>query len=315
MPELVKKRLSDAVRRLMRPLAQLLIKQGIRHSEFTEITKHVFVETAARDFESEDGELSSEKIAVLTGLPSKEVERLLRDTIAAEPMVRAQTNQLATVLQAWHTDAGFIGPYGVPLELPWQSENDEIPSFTMLVRENAGQMSPTEVLGELLRTGAVVELEPHYYRVIRREYEPQSLDAATLERFGQVVENFLNTVVGNLYKTKPQGGKMERVVFTEEPIGPNQIALFDAWIKREGQRFLERIDDWFMGEFRETDSEELAATEKTAHTGLGIYHYVTETKEEQPFSEYLVQHGFSPNEVSKARDEGYDDPSTTSSSK
>ena len=303
MSDSVKKRLSDAVRRLMRPLAQLLLKQGIRYSEFAEITKHVFVETAARDFDDKNKDVSSARIAVLTGLTRKEVERLLLETLTAEPILRSQTTQLATVLQAWHTDATFIGPYGVPLELPWQSENDATPSFGMLVRENAGDMSATEVLSELLSTGAVIELEQNYYRVIRREYEPQSLDAATLERFGQVVENFLNTIVGNLYKTKPQGGRIERVVYTDEPVSPEQVGLFDTWIKREGQRFLERIDDWFMGEFREHDPIESENPKKTVNTGLGIYHYVTETKEEQPFREYLLENGYSPEQASEPTDE------------
>ena len=286
MPDSVKSGLSHALRRLLRPLVLLLIRQGISFSEFAELVKHVYVETAARDFGNEEDPISQSRVAALTGLAQTEVRRLYLETLDSEPVLRPQKSHIALILQAWHTEATFIGPYGVPLELTWHSDLPNGPDFCSLVREFGGELDPRDVLKELINAGAVIELEPKYYRVVRREYETKALDPASLERFGRVVENFLNTIVGNLYSTNAEERRVERAVYCNDPAQKDEIELFNAWIKREGQRFLERIDDWFLATFSRPPDP---LPPDSATTGLGIYHYVTETKEELPFSEFLVE--------------------------
>lgn len=292
----VKHGLIVALRRLLRPLVRLLIKQGISVPEVAEVIKHVYVETATREFQvsARRPHVSQSRIAVLTGLTRKEVRRIVNSTLRSEPEFRTEANRLIRVLQAWHTESDFLGPYGVPLDLRWQSEEKDAPSFMELVRRFSGDMSAKEVLRELIRAGAVVELEPGNYKVLRRDYEPQPLDAANLERFGIVVRNFIQTVTDNLEKPKQQGGNFERVVFTDDPIHRNRAQIFDGWIKREGQLFLERIDDWLMNNVIETPSRRPHPADTDAVlTGLGMYHYITGTKEEIGFREYLEQMGYS----------------------
>ena len=292
MASTVKENLVVALHRLLRPLVRLLIKQGISFAEFAEISKHVYVETAVRDFPIESSPMSRSRIAVLTGLTRKEVRRIVDLTLESEPEPPTEANLLIRVLQAWHTDSAFLGPYGLPRDLPWRSEEAAVPDFTHLVRKHSKEINPKEVLREFLRTGAVTELEPGMYKVIRRDYEAQALDAANLERFGIVIRNFLQTVVDNLEKPSQQGGNFERIVFTDDPVHREKVKFFDQWIKQEGQKFLERIDDWFIANLTEPGGRPLRVDQHDAvFTGLGMYHFITDTQDEISFRELLSQFG------------------------
>jgi len=284
----VKESLIAALHRLLRPLVRLLIKQGISISDFAEVIKQVYVETAVRDFSIESKPMSRSRIAVLTGLTRKEVRRIIALTLESEPEPPTKANLLIRVLQAWHTDATFLGPYGLPRDLPWQSKKATVPDFTLLVRKHSREINPKEVLREFLRTEAVTELEPGVYKVIRRDYEAQALDAANLERFGIVIRNFLQTVIDNLEKPRQQGGNFERIVFTDDPVHRERVKLFDQWIKQEGQIFLERIDDWFINNLAESSDGPSSEDHPDAvFTGLGMYHFITDTQDEISFRELL----------------------------
>ena len=290
MESTVKAGLVAAVRSLLKPLVRLLIKQGVSFGEFSEVAKHVFVEVAVRDFRPENRPVTQSRAAVLTGLTRKEVRRVINTTLRSEPEFRTESNRLVRVLQAWHTEPDFIGPYGLPLELPWDSNEARIPSFSELVRRHSGDMTPRQILDELVRAGAVQETDSGWYKVLRRDYEPVPLDPSSLERFGTVVNRFIRTVSENLEKEKAESGKFERIVFTDAAIRRRDVQLFDIWIKREGQTFLERIDDWFVTNTSEAPPGGLGDTEPT-FTGIGMYHYTTAGKEEIPFREYLENAG------------------------
>lgn len=287
MTSTIKEGLSHAARQLLRPLVRLLLSQGISYMEFAELAKHVFVESAIRDFRAESEEISRSSAAVLTGVTEKEVDRILADTLHAELVFNPQGNRLVRILQAWYTEQEFIGPYGMPLEIPWQSDDANLPSFSKIVRLHGGGINPDHALKEFIRAGAVVEVEPRYYKVLRREYQPKALDPAALERFGSVVANFMETIVSNFEENNKQGTKFERVVYVDDPIGLEKVVLFDAWIKREGQRFLEQIDDWFIAHMRDSDENSAPPATEEVNTGVGIYHYEISIDEEIPFAEYL----------------------------
>jgi hypothetical protein len=286
MTDTIKIGLSRAVRRLMRPLVRLLLGQGISYSEFAELAKHVFVESAARDFDTENSEVSNENdISALSGLTIGEVRKILAYTLKAESGLDRGGAGLDRILQAWHTEQEFIGPYGMPLELPWDA--DDRPSFSMLVLRAGGELNANQALKALMRAGAVSEIEPKYYKVLGREYLPRALDPIAVEHLGVGVASFMETIVGNLEGRKPSGPKLQRIVYADNPIPIETTVLFDAWIKREGQRFLEQIDDWFIAQNRDDADPQILDTTEKKNTGVGIYHYETGLEEEIPFADLL----------------------------
>jgi len=47
-------------------------------------------------------------------------------------------DRIASLLQGWHTDADFVGPYGVPRDLFFGSDPSGLKTFSELVRRYGG---------------------------------------------------------------------------------------------------------------------------------------------------------------------------------
>ena len=155
MGQEVKDHLRRALSLMLKPLARLLIAQGVTHAEFAETAKEVYVETALRHFEAE-GRVNKSRIAILTGLTRKEVKNVIDRTLEGgyQPKTYSRPER---VLTGWYSDPKFQGPYGIPLELPYEARGENEPSFVDLVRQYSGDMAPRQMLNQLVEAGSVVE--------------------------------------------------------------------------------------------------------------------------------------------------------------
>lgn len=266
MSDSVKKDLLNSYRRFLRPLVRILIRHGIAIGEFYEVVKAVYAEVAEESFDSPHIRQSQSRIAILTGLTRKEVSRLKATDFGRkvdEP--KKDAHRVARVLDGWHQDEEFTGPYGVPLEVPFDSPKG--PSFSELVRRYSGDMAPRAMLDELVRVNAALELEGGWVRVLSRAYIPQKLAPEALNRMARVVENFVNTLEVNLLKEKPGTGRFERVVLSDHALSVEQMEKFDALVRRRGQELLEEFDDWLSRQVVTDDDPRVL-------TGVGIYHFL-----------------------------------------
>ena len=134
-----------AYRKLLQPLVRLLIRSGVSFGETAEVLKTVFVEVAGRDFDLPERKTSLSRIAILTGLTRKEVAKQQDILQSGELNVDSNLNRVVRVLEGWHTDPVFTGPYGMPMELPFESATDT--SFVSLVRKHSGDMAPRAKIG------------------------------------------------------------------------------------------------------------------------------------------------------------------------
>ena len=150
MTDPVRLGLLSAYRKLMQPLVRILVRNGVSFGELGEVLKNVFVEVAERDFDVPGRRTSQSRVAILTGLTRKEVakQKAILDS-GGDWNVVTNLNRVTRVLVGWHTDPDFTGPYGMPLELPFESSVAR--SFTDLVRRHSGDMAPRAMLDELLR--------------------------------------------------------------------------------------------------------------------------------------------------------------------
>src|SRR5688572_31978639 len=149
----------------MQPLVRILIRNGVSFGELAEVLKNVFVEVAARDFPIEERKTSRSRIAIITGLTRKEVakqEEILRSGGALQ--VVSNLNRIARVLAGWYSDPDFTGPYGLPLELPFESAAST--SFTELVRRHSGDMAARAMLDEMMRVGLVQRTAAGAFKVL-----------------------------------------------------------------------------------------------------------------------------------------------------
>jgi len=287
MANSVKAGLLSAFRVLLRPLVRILLRHGISFAELADIVKAVYVEVAISDFKVEGKRGTKSRIAVISGLTRKEVSRVIEIAGAETEGVRSNLNRVARVLAGWHTDPDFIGPYGMPLEVRYEEEGISAVTFSKLVKRYSGDMSPRSMLDELMRVGVVIETEPGWLKVLRRDYDPQSLAQDSFERIGEVIKNFIDTVDFNLQKEQTGRSRFERVVYSPEGIRTKDLDRFNEFANERCQALLEEIDNWIV----QLDIPEKDTGEEVTHTGVGIYHYIERPNEKKSFKEKLSDEG------------------------
>jgi Family of unknown function (DUF6502) len=290
MGQNVKEHLRLAVRMMLKPLVRLLISQGVSHGDFSEAAKDVYVEVGIRHFDKAR-KVNQSKIAILTGLTRKEVKNVIDRAISAHSPNKNYSRP-SRVLAGWHSDPKYIGPYGVPLEIPYESSGAEGPSFTELVRTYSGDMAPRPMLKELVRVGAVVELENGTYKAVRRDFEAEALSPELVERLGKVGHYFFSTAAANIEKKEQGSGNFDRRVYTEVGLSPESLGAFDTYIKKHGQEFLEELDNWFVS----MEKSDKGKPDRRS-TGLCMVHYIVNEEDEEDLRELLVERGLEINSL------------------
>ena len=177
MSESIKLTLLRAYQVLLGPLIRILLRQGISYGEFSEIAKAVYVEVALKDFKVVGRKATRTRVAVMTGLTRKEVKRVIDEAVRDQYEPKSKYNRLGRVLVGWHTDTDFTGPYGLPLELQYETGIPGELTFAELVKRHSGDMSPRSILDELIRVGAVRETDvpgPGWSRRSSRRPHPGS---------------------------------------------------------------------------------------------------------------------------------------------
>ncbi len=284
MGQEVKDHLRDALSLMLKPLVRLLIAQGVTHAEFSETAKEVYVETALRHFETE-GRINKSRIAILTGLTRKEVKNVVDRALSSRQEEKTYSRP-ARVLTGWYSDPKYQGPYGIPLELPYDSSDDtETPNLVGLVKQYSGDMAPRQILNELLESGSVIEIDGRY-KAIRRIFKEMALSASIIKRLGEVGYRVFSTAAKNIDKEAGGSGYFDRMVHADDGCSEEVLAEFDTFIKPRGQEFLEELDVWFTSR---KDKNQRA--EPTYETGLYMVHYVDDIEEKRNLRELLVERG------------------------
>ena len=279
----VKDYLLQALRLMLKPLVKLFISQGVTHAEFADTAKEVYVEIALRHFEA-SGRLNKSRVAILTGLTRKEVKNVI-DRALQSGSQEKKYSRPERVLAGWYSDPNFTGPYGIPLELPYESRAKDEPSLVSLVKTYSGDMAPRQMLNELLRSGSVVEVDDRY-KAVSRLYEPSALSPELIVRLGEIGHRFFSTAAMNIEKKGQGTGCFDRLVYADKGCSDNVIELFDDYIKVRGQEFLEELDVWFSA------NEKLNKADETRRgTGLYMVHYVDIDEEKLSLKELLAERG------------------------
>jgi hypothetical protein len=287
MSDSVKQTLLATFRVLLGPLVRILLRQGISYGEFSEVAKAVYVEIALKDFKVSGRKATKTRLAVMTGLTRKEVKRVVDEAYKERFELRTNFNRLGRVLVGWHTDADFTGPYGLPLELQYETSTPNDVTFSELVKRHSGDMSPRSILDELIRVGAVRETDKGWFRVLRRDYIPEAEGIHNFERVGSVIRNFVNTVDFNMTKPAPGKGRFERLVVADDGMRIQDIPKFDAYLRERCQTILEEVDNWITNLPKPNRNK----GDVVIRTGMGIYHYMNDEEDERTFKQLLIDEG------------------------
>ena len=254
-----------------------MLREGLTYSHFAAIAQMAFVESAAKDFAGKGMKSSEVSVCALTGMTSEEVRNVLieQERFDSSELLEV-SNPFARVLHGWHNDRDYVGPYGFPVDLPF--EGGPL-SLTILTNRHAVGVSPHAVLKELRRVDAIAEVGFNIWKPLKQEYIEPTLSPENLGRMASLVESLLSTLENNTRTNREGAPLFERTMIVDAPLTAAQLNELDGFLKVFGGQFLQRVDTFAAVDLQEkmgTKPGELA----DIRAGLQCYLYVESTPDE-----------------------------------
>jgi len=277
-----RKQLLYAVRRVLRPIVRLLIRLGMSFDEFAGVARGAYIESAIREHPNGIPP-TRDRIAFVTGLSRQQVD-YYTDNVGALPVAGPTLARLVVqVLHNWHTDPRYVGPYGIPLELEFDTPHDR--SIRSLVAEIDPTASAGKALEELLRAGSVAYSGEKHYRAVRRwVINPEALSPLSIEYFADTLTHLAHTIEHNFNLVDTESKRLERRVFADRGLPRKLLPTFEAYARERANQFLSDIDDWIAHSVS-TDSK---GSGSKLDAGINVFLYVEPPSQEQVLST-LVQ--------------------------
>jgi len=258
--------LTAAVERVLRPLFRILLRNHMSFKAFVDVAKHVYVDVAAEDFGIPGKKTSVSRVALLSGLTRKEVQRLLEAPVVDDAETGERYNRAARVVAGWIRDAEFSDADGNPKVLALQ---DGSASFAELVRRFSGDIPFRAVLDELLRVGVVEKASDETIRLKTRAYVPESGDTDKLNILGTDVSDLVATIEHNLQHGAADPFFQRKVMYDNVPV--EALQEFRRMSGAQAQSLLERLDKWLSQHDRDTRPGTGGTGQ--VRTGIGIYYF------------------------------------------
>jgi Family of unknown function (DUF6502) len=263
--------LAAAVARILRPLIRVLLRNGVSYGTFADIARSQFVEVARKEFADEGGKQTISRLAVVTGLTRKEVNRTLRRSYADDRSSADRYNRAARVVAGWRRDKDFLDPRGKPLVLPISGKGN---SFQELVRRYSGDMPYRAVLDELAAAETVRLRDQEQVGLMDRAYIPKADESMKLHILGVDTAYLIDAIGHNLLKVDAPPKFQRKVLYDNLP--DEALLEFRKLSRKYSQKLLEKLDRWLSD--RDRDANPNVGGDGRNIAGLGIYYI------EAPFS-------------------------------
>jgi hypothetical protein len=268
--------LLQALRRVLRPVVKVMIRAGIRFDEFSELARGVYVESALRDGLEHVAKPTRARVSMATGVSRHQVDYYLETEGALPSADPTLTNILTEVLQKWHTDPLYVGPYGIPLELEF-----EVPGNGRCIKNLVAMVNPKVsagiVLEELISVGSVTYSGEKHYRATSRYFMmPEPMSALQIEYFGNTITRLTETLEFNM---NPENStkRLERFVVADRGLPADVLPKFEAYARERTIEFLLDLDNWLT-----PYSAQGTPDESRIQTGLNIFLYIEPAPDERP---------------------------------
>ena len=258
-----------ACRAALRPLVRMLLKHGVMHKEFVELSKEIYVDVARREYGIRGRPTNVSRVVLLTGIGRKAVtairDRLEKEApAAAQAQAEGKQNRIARVLSGWHQDPDYLDAQGKPRVLPLTGA---APSFEDLVRRYGGDVAGVTIQRELQRTETIRIGDDDSVEVLRRNYRLDTAEPEALTRAGSVLADIGHTVTHNLYRDAKEASRFEARA-SNANIPATALPAYREFVYRESQAFLENVDAWLSRhEIPDADAKQTPVQ----RIGLGMY--------------------------------------------
>ena len=264
MSDKLRTALAAAVVRVLRPLIRAVLRSGLSYKAFNDLVKWVYVDVSMREFTIPGRKNSKSRVAVLTGLTRREVDRLVRMREPKEGTPE-RYNRAARVLSGWADDPQFQNADGGAKVLNVDG-ND---GFMELVRQYSGNQPYRAVLDELVRVGSVERIEGDQVRLLKAYYEPVTgrQEEEKLNILGIASGDLLETIAYNIRRTDAPPFYQQEIYerFPEE-----KLAELRELIRKHCDQFAIRTDRILYSNLAQQRPER---KDSDRRAGVGIYYF------------------------------------------
>ena len=257
--------ISTAIYALLRPLARILIRNGVTYQSFVDIAKRAFVDVGMNQFAIDGRKQTISRVAVLTGLSRKEVQRVLSEGMQGDTEIHERYNRASWVVAGWVRDGDYLGDDGKPASLPLEGNK----SFAELVRRYSGDVPARAILDELQRVGAVKILENGQIKLVTRAYVPRTSNLDKIAILGADVADLIETIDHNLESGERDPYFQRKVMYDNVPV--ESVPEFRAVSSAQLQVVMEEMDKWLSK--RDRDVNRTVKGTGRMRVGIGIYYF------------------------------------------
>ena len=257
--------LTQAIRKLLRPLVRVLIANGITFPALSRLLKEVYVEMAQEEFPAPGKPLTDSRITLLTGVHRKDIKALRerrRGGDAPSPVL----SRNAHLISIWAGAPDYLDTRGRPRPLPRQHAHKDEPSFEALVESVSTDIRPRAVLDEWVRQGLARVDDEDLVHLDMAAFVPSEDFADLAYYFGRNLRDHIAASSHNLLGAEPS--MLERAVYYEE-LRPSSVEELGKLSRELGSDALVKVNQRAF----QLAKRDRHASDATQRVSFGVYFY------------------------------------------
>lgn len=220
---------------MVRPIIRFCIRRSITIQDFTEASKTIFLEEAAKEIAEQGKRVNVSKLSAITGLHRKDVVRIHREGAINE----SSTNFAARVVTQWRKDRRFLTKNGRPRVLEYRGESNEFSKLCELVSTD---IRSGAVLFDLERVGAV-ERTPSGLKLVAKAYVPKGDPIEEMKLLAYDTEDLIEGVLANIYSEETERPNYHGN-FSYDNIDPEELPKIRKWLFAQCANFHKRVSNY-----------------------------------------------------------------------
>lgn len=262
--------LLQAARRLLRPLARLMMRSGVTFPVLAEALRTLFVDVALTDVLTDPKSRTDSRISLMTGVHRKEIKRL-----RSLPTNRPETPEIVTlasqIVARWLGTPAYTDTDGRPRILSRLPRPGDVhPAFETLVQLVTSDVRPRAVLDDLVSHGAVSLLEGDRVRLNTQAFIPRPGGAEQIFYFARNLHDHLAAASTNI--ARAEAPFLDRSVHYDD-LTPEQARQLRAYAREAAMRMLLDINRKALELLDHTPPGETGDRAARQRVNVGVYLY------------------------------------------
>jgi len=256
-----------AALRVMGPLVEMLLREGVTYPQLVTALKQTFLDTAPRVLESSNSKVNDSSLSTLTGIHRKDV-RQWREVGEPKLQTKALSSAMA-VFTRWLDDPDYCDKKGRPRAL---ERTGGAGTFETLVTAVSRDVHPQTILQEMIRLGMVERIEAvsangdDKFRLRMNAFVPETGSAELLQVFADNVADHAAAASSNLRRSTPP--MLEQSVFAD-CLRSSSVTVMDDLARKIWMRAFHEI----VREATDLSERDQGHSDASQRIRIGMYMY------------------------------------------